>query len=173
MPKRVVLRRVDFGTADPQCLVAAIQADMVERYGAPDSTVLEPAMFEPPDGSFLVAYRDGVAVGGAGFRRHRDRVAEIKRMYVAPAERGLGVARRLLAALEAGAAAAGYRELWLETGIMQPEAVALYESAGYQPVEPFGTYAAEPDARHYGKLLALPARQGQTGDPAHADLRPR
>ncbi|GAC1329914.1 MAG: GNAT family N-acetyltransferase [Mycobacteriales bacterium] len=152
----VELRPVDFDAADPQRLVAAIQADMVTRYGAPDSTFLDVSMFRPPEGLVLVAYRDGVAVAGAGFRRQRAEVAEIKRMYVVPAARGLGLARRLLAAIEESAAAAGYRELWLETGTKQPEAMALYASAGYKPVARFGTYADEPDARHFGKPLAKP-----------------
>ena len=51
------------------------------------------------------------------------------------------------------AAAAGYEQLWLETGGSQPEAIALYESAGYTPVARFGQYAWAEDQRCYGKSL--------------------
>lgn len=153
------LRAADFDGPDAQRLVAAIQADMVLRYGSPDSTELDASMFRPPAGLFLLARSGGAAVACAGFRRRDERVAELKRMYVEPAARARGIARRLLAALEAAAAEVGYRELWLETGVMQPEAIALYESVGYRPVPRFGTCACQPDSRHYGKpLLAVPRR---------------
>ena len=71
-------------------------------------------------------------------------------MYVVPRARGLGVARRMLAHLEGTAAAAGAEVMILETGTAQPEAMALYESAGYVRIESFGHYrvvAAEPVLR--------------------------
>ncbi|MGP4004195.1 GNAT family N-acetyltransferase, partial [Streptomyces sp. 8N706] len=73
----------------------------------------------------------------------------------APPARRRGCARTLLAELEKAALAAGRRRLVLETGIKQPEAVALYESAGYSGVPPFGYYADDPDTLHLGKALGV------------------
>jgi ribosomal protein S18 acetylase RimI-like enzyme len=74
-------------------------------------------------------------------------------MYVDPSARGQGLARELLGSLLSFAREAGYREVWLETGQKQPEAMALYESAGFQPTPAFGQYADEPDSRCYRMVL--------------------
>ena len=84
-------------------------------------------------------------------------VAELKRMYVVPGQRGRGFARAMLAHLEVTAAAAGAGWLVLETGLMQPEAIALYQDSGYLPVPAFGHYAAEPNSVHLGKGLRVVA----------------
>ncbi|HKX71843.1 MAG TPA: GNAT family N-acetyltransferase, partial [Acidimicrobiales bacterium] len=68
---------------------------------------------------------------------------EIKRMYTAPAARRRGVSRALLARLETEAVRLGYRRLQLETGDRQPEAIALYESAGYGHIPTYGQYAGD------------------------------
>ena len=80
--------------------------------------------------------------------------AEIKRMYVVPAAQRRGFARAMLAHLETTARDAGADVLVLETGKEQPEAIALYESSGYTPVEGFGIYRDEPSVRYLGKRLA-------------------
>jgi GNAT superfamily N-acetyltransferase len=94
----------------------------------------DPREFEPPGGRFLVVYVDGEPVGCGGFKRLDYRTAEIKRMYVAPEQRGRGIARRLLARLERGAKAAGYELVRLDTGDRQPDALHLYRSAGYEEI---------------------------------------
>ena len=116
-------------------------------------------MFDPPQGAFFVAYRDGEPVATGAWRRRDDvevfgtrRTAEVKRMYVAPGARGLGVARRLLARLEETAAGAGAEAMILETGTAQPEAMALYESSGYARIENFGHCKWSPQNRCYGKI---------------------
>lgn len=151
--------RVGYGQPDAMRLIAEVQAEYVQRYGGPDDTPLEHAMFEPPAGSFYVAYVEGEAVATGAWRRNgieafgTTETAEIKRMYVVPRLRGVGVARRMLAHLEATAAAAGAQALVLETGLRQPEAIALYESSGYTPVAGFGYYKDAPLSRCFGKLL--------------------
>jgi GNAT superfamily N-acetyltransferase len=97
---------------------------------------------------------DGVPAGCGGWRVHAPGVAELKRMYVEPAFRRQGLARRLLAALESTAAAAGHRHLLLNSGGRQPEALALYARAGYTPVPGYGIYAESPDAVFLGKRLS-------------------
>jgi ribosomal protein S18 acetylase RimI-like enzyme len=157
------LGQVPYGHPDVLRLVEEVQAIYVERYGSPDETPLDPLMFEPPTGSFFVGYLDGEPVASGAWRRTTaavvpglgpdDLVAEVKRMYVAPRAQRRGLARRVLAHLEATAAASGVRALVLETGTAQPEAIALYESAGYTPVAGFGHYRDSPLSRCFGRVL--------------------
>ena len=70
--------------------------------------------------------------------------AEVKRLFVSQEFRGQGVARVLMAELESRAFDAGFTVLRLETGIHQPEAMALYESLGYHLRTPFGGYVDDP-----------------------------
>ena len=135
-------------------LIEEIQLDLTGRYGGPDETPVDPAAFAPPDGAFLLAYAGADLVGCAGLRRHTADEVELKRMYIRVSHRRQGHARRLLGALEDRARAMGYRQLVLETGLEQPEAIALYESAGYHPVPAFGYYADSALSRSYGKTLA-------------------
>jgi len=72
----------------------------------------------------------------------------VKRMYVVPAARGRGVSRAVLAGLEDAARDRGWTTLRLETGPLQPEAIGLYVSGGYRPIEAFGGYVGDPDAEH-------------------------
>jgi putative acetyltransferase len=89
--------------------------------------------------SLFVARLEGTAVGIAALRRH-DGYAELKRMYVDPSTRGLGLGRRLLEAVEALARAEGFAVICLETGIHQPEALGLYRASGYAERAVFGGY---------------------------------
>jgi pimeloyl-ACP methyl ester carboxylesterase/GNAT superfamily N-acetyltransferase len=100
--------------------------DVPPRMGARD--------VEPPAGRWLVAYKDGCAVGCAGLKRIDDQAAEIKRIYVAPQARGAGVARALLTRLEQLAQAIGYERVRLDTGKQQAASVALFSSSGYEPI---------------------------------------
>ena len=89
---------------------------------------------EPPNGRWLLAYRDGLAVGCAGLKRIDERTAEIKRIYVTPGARGTGVARALLTGLERAAQRGGYQVVRLDTGAKQQASVALFRSSGYEPI---------------------------------------
>ncbi len=84
-------------------------------------------------------------------------------MYVRPHARGRGIARALLAACEREAIELGYQQLWLETGTMQPEAVTLYLTSGYEPVPAFGQYAGQSLSVHLGRVLpAAPSANADT-----------
>src|SRR5262245_5925681 len=153
----VVITRVSLTHPDAQRLIDEVQAEYVIRYGGIDATPLDAAMFEAPHGAFFVAYRDGAPVAMGAWRLRDDvevfgtrRTAEVKRMYVAPAARGTGLARRMLAHLEVTALEAGAEAVILETGTAQPDAMALYESAGYARIESFGYYRESPENRCYG-----------------------
>ena len=157
-----VIVQVSLTHEHAQRLVAEVQAEYVVRYGSEDATPLDPAEFDPPAGAFFVAYRDGEPVATGAWRLRDDvevfgtrRTAEVKRMYVAPAARSVGVARRMLARLEESAVAAGAEAMILETGTAQPEAMALYESSGYARIENFGHYKWSPQNRCYGKRLVV------------------
>jgi GNAT superfamily N-acetyltransferase len=153
--------RVGFGHPDAMRLIAEVQAEYVARYGGEDETPLDPAMFDPPRGSFFVGYLGAAPVVSGAWRRRDDvealgctATAEVKRMYVAPSARGRGLARRMLAHLERTAAEAGAEATILETGLAQPEAIALYESSGYVEVPKFGYYCHAELSRCYGKRLS-------------------
>lgn len=107
--------------------------------GQPD----DPGGLEPPDGAFLVARLDGVAVGCGGVRRLGPGVAEVKRMFVRPDARGRGVGSRLLDALEDRARRLGCAVVRLDTDEALAPAVALYERAGYRRIP---SYNDNPDA---------------------------
>jgi GNAT superfamily N-acetyltransferase len=130
---------------EAEALVGALLDELRERYGEEDPD--HPLVHElagPAGGAFLLARVEGRPVGCGGLRRHDDGVAELKRMYVVPDQRGRGVARVLLAAIEAQAARLGYHAIVLETGVRQPEALALYEGHGYERIANFGPYIAAP-----------------------------
>jgi ribosomal protein S18 acetylase RimI-like enzyme len=152
--------RVGFGHPDAMAMISAVQGEYVVRYGGEDETPLDPAMFDPPRGSFFVGYLDGRPAASGAWRRREDvealgstSTAEIKRMYVAPAARGRGLARAMLAHLERTAFEAGASVSILETGTLQPEAIALYESSGYVEVPKFGFYCHASESRCYAKAL--------------------
>lgn len=158
----LLVRRVRYGHPDAVALTEAAQEFYVRLYGGPDETPFTPEEFDAPQGAFLVGYLgdEPVVMGGWRFTTAAilgaDRPAEIKRMFVREDCRGLGLARRMLAALEADAAAAGADWMVLETGSPQVAAVALYRSSGYTDIERFGYYAAEPDSLNLGRPLTSP-----------------
>ena len=98
-------------------------------------------MFVEPDGVFLVVRdNDGTAIACGGIARFDDVRAELKRMYVVPERRGLGLGRRILVELEAEAQRLGYSGIVLETGDLQPEALGLYVSSGYERIPCYPPY---------------------------------
>ena len=105
-----------------------------------------PHEVRPPAGEFFVAYLHGEAVGCGAVKHHEDAPAEIKRMWIAPSARGLGLGRRLLARLETCARAGGARVAHIETSAVLVEALSLYRSTGWVEVAAFND---EPFADHW------------------------
>ncbi|WP_232014166.1 GNAT family N-acetyltransferase [Glycomyces terrestris] len=148
------LSRTPFSSPVARALCEEVQAEYVRRYGAGDMTELADADFEPPNGDFIVVYDEsGSPVGCGGWRSHGED-AEMKRVFVRESARRQGLAKRIVAAVEASAAAAGRKRVILETGPRQPEAVAMYGLLGYVPVAPFGYYGDTDGSIHLGKELA-------------------
>ncbi|WP_284743737.1 GNAT family N-acetyltransferase [Amycolatopsis sp. RTGN1] len=152
---------VPFDHPDAVTLMAAVQQVYVDRYGSEDATPMNPEQFDPPAGLFLVGYQGDEAVACGAWRAHdgpepdfQDGDAEFKRMYVADSARGRGFARMILFELERTAALSGRKRAVLETGTLQPEAIALYASSGYVEIPGFGMYKNEPESRCYAKDLS-------------------
>ena len=131
--------------AEVQRLTTAQQAELRARYDGGGEPGTPPSA---GDVSVVLVARDGdgTPVGCGALRALGGDVAEVKRMYVVPAARGRGVSKLLLAGLEDAARARGWTTLRLETGPRQPEAIALYERAGYRAIPAFGAYVEAPDA---------------------------
>lgn len=135
-------------------LLAAMRAEISAMYDdldldGPDMPKAGPAELGPPGGDVLVGFDpDGEAVAVGGIKRLPDGACEIKRMYVRPEARGRGVARALLAALEARARELGYAVVRLDTGPKQPDSKHLYLSAGYREIPNFN---ANPIATFFGE----------------------
>lgn len=152
----IVIKPMRYLAPVSQALVTETLADLAERYGGSgDDTPVQAVEFDPPEGGFFVAYIEEWPVGCGGWRTYDDdeQVAEIKRMYTRPEARKLGVARALLVALEESARDMGRKRIILQTGSAQPEAMALYERAGYEPIPSYGFYRDAPGARSYGRNL--------------------
>jgi GNAT superfamily N-acetyltransferase len=156
----IELRPTPLDHPDAAALIVLLQAHYLEIYGGHDDTPHAAAEFVPPRGYFVVAYVDDVAVACGGWRARdedesplRPGDAEIKRMFVHPTQRGRGLARAVLADLEASAVRAGRLRMVLETGDRQPAAIGLYISAGYAPMAPFGTYRDTEAGRYYSRAL--------------------
>ncbi len=152
MSHGIQLCAVPYDHPDAVKLNDQVQREYQVLYGGEgDVTPLDPAMFAPPNGLYLLAYdASDTPVASGGWRSqdendegYADGDAELKRMYVVREARGLGLARRILAELESDARAAGRTRMALETGDRQPEAIALYLSSGYTLSAKFGHY------RHY------------------------
>ena len=129
-------------------LVRAAEGELAERYPHEAPSPVDPLA------RFVIAYVRGEAVGWPVRRpSSAPNTGEIKRMWVEPAHRRTGVARRILAALERRADALGLPLVILETGLGQPEAIGLYELAGYVRTAPYGEYVDNPASVCFEKKL--------------------
>jgi GNAT superfamily N-acetyltransferase len=161
LPAALRFERRALDHPDSARLVEEVQAEYVALYGGPDDAPIDPGEFADGAGSFLVGYLGEEPVATGGWRRRPapegagpEPCAEVKRMYVARAHRRRGLARQVLAALERDARAAGTRTLVLETGLRQPEAIALYEASGYRRIPNYGYYSSSELSRCFAKDLA-------------------
>ena len=154
---RLVFAPMPPDEAPAASLLEAMVLEMEAVYGArvdgPDMPSATPADLSRPSGTFLVGFLDGEPVAGGGVKTLSPGVGEIKRMYVAPHVRGRGIARRLLAALEAASRRLGHARVRLDTGPKQPHALRLYTSSGYREID---NYNANPKATFFGEKTLAP-----------------
>jgi ribosomal protein S18 acetylase RimI-like enzyme len=161
----------EYGTRYERLLTPEQLRDELEHYGAEE--------FTPPDGELVLVLEDGEPVAGGAFRRRHEpelgdpalltrpearaadgspavRTAELKRIWTHEAHRRRGLARIVLAELEARATGRGYPRVYLTTGPRQPEAVGLYLAAGYTPLFDRTAYPETVGAHAFEKWLVTP-----------------
>ncbi len=131
-------------SGEARALIVALDDYLGALYPAENNYLLDVEALCAPEVSFYVARVGGMALGCGALRVLDARSGELKRMYVAPEARGLGLGRAVLEAIELRAASLGLVELKLESGSAQPEALGLYLAAGFRPCEAFGEYRAHP-----------------------------
>lgn len=143
----VTVTRAELTAPVSRALIEALDGELAAMYPEPGANhfELDPEQVLGSRGAFLVVRRGGAPVGCGALRLIDDETGELKRMYVAPDQRGRGLGRRLVAALEAEARARGARRLVLETGIRQHAAIALYERSGFARIPLYGEYLRSPD----------------------------
>jgi putative acetyltransferase len=141
-------------TTEAQALIQELEGELAplypseSRHGYSIERLLAEAV------AFFLIREDGLPAGCGGVKLSGTEYGEVKRMYVRPQFRGLGLARRMLSHLADYAQSQGVRVLRLETGIHQREAIRLYEGMGFQRIPPFGEYKEDPLSRFYEKRIA-------------------
>lgn len=106
--------------------------------------------YRPPEGAFLMAFRDRLPVGCVSLKTLQPGLGEVKRLWVDPAARGLGLARRLMAAIEDEARTLGLTMLHLDSNAALTEAITFYERSGWTPI---AAYTGFPATHWFGKPL--------------------
>ena len=139
----IAIERVIRATPEVHDLIGELNDVLGAVYEAHQRHGLSIVQLFEPNVHFFLARLDGIAVGCGGVAVLED-YAEVKRMYTRPAARGRGVATALLYRIEDEARRANKSVLRLETGILQREAIGLYETMGFRPCGPFGPYATMP-----------------------------
>jgi putative acetyltransferase len=137
---------IEIRRADPRDYVSFLQASddyAASLYPAESNHMLDVETLLRPQMNFFGVLVDGAVKGCGGFWAHVNYV-EIKRVWVDPSARGLGLSRTLMTVLEDEARAKGFKIAQLETGISQPEALGLYRALGYVERGPFGDYKLDP-----------------------------
>jgi GNAT superfamily N-acetyltransferase len=146
------LAEVDPTAPEAAALIEALDRDLNARYPGLEIHGIDAANFREAGGVFLLGRLENIAVACGALRPMNEPGAvEVKRMYVRDSHRGRGFGRAVLLALEEIAVRRGYRTIRLETGGNQPEAIALYESAGYHGIPCYGAHAPDPLSRCFEK----------------------
>ena len=146
------LLRTDSDNSDFRELVALLDADLQIRDGAEHSFY---SQFNKIDKirHVVVAYENKQAIGCGAFKEYELNVAEIKRMFVRPENRGRGIAGEILTELETWAKELNFSKCVLETGVKQPEAIRLYQKSGYQIIPCYGQYLNVENSVCMSKLI--------------------
>lgn len=121
-------------------LFAALDQDLQARYPSLDLSFVQLSHFDPAADIALIAKQGNQDVGCVVLKPYAEHIAEIKRLFIAPAARRRGIAQQLLSQLEIIAQARSYTQIILETGDQQAEAVELYLRLGYQQTPAYPPY---------------------------------
>lgn len=151
MTTSIVRERPD--TYDARMLIDELEAHLepyypkTSRHGYSVEKLLQQEVI------FFVTRYDGIPAGCGGVQFYDGEYGEIKRMFVRPQFRSLGLAQLMLRHLEEYAREQGVYLLRLETGIHQKDAIRLYENWGFQYIPPFGEYVEDPLSRFFEKRI--------------------
>ncbi|WP_394834673.1 GNAT family N-acetyltransferase [Pendulispora rubella] len=140
------VRRADLTSDEAATLIRALNHELASMYSEPGANHfhLDPAQVTGARGAYVIAYVEDEPAGCGAVRAFDDGTAELKRMFVVPRWRALGISRHILHTLEEHAAGIGVKRMLLETGTRQKEALSLYERAGYSRIPLFGEYIHSP-----------------------------
>ncbi|HEX6684481.1 MAG TPA: GNAT family N-acetyltransferase [Candidatus Limnocylindrales bacterium] len=145
--QRVLIQNREITHPDVTMLVRRAEDELLALYPGERFSPVD------PNARFVVAYVMGDPVGCGALARFDEKTAEIRRMYVLPAHRRTGVARRILAALTRRALEQSFEQVILETGTRQKAAIELYGSSGFERTEPYGEYIDNPYSVCFFKKL--------------------
>jgi len=136
-PPKATLMTTSLSSPTARKLLEDLDAELVSLY--PDHPYPPPFGDEEASGvgAVLIAYQESRAVGCGAVRQLDNQTAELMRMYVLPSARGRGLGKLLLESLQAEARDLGVVRMVLEAGDRQPDALGLYQSQGYEPIEPW------------------------------------
>lgn len=142
--KEIRIAEANPNIEEAQKLIGELDAYQTALYPAESNHLDSIEELTSPNVVFVVAYVDDQAVGCGAVKDVNGEYGEIKRVYVSPQARGLGLAKAIMTYLETRALARGIKIVRLETGIHQAEALGLYEKIGYEKRGPFGSYREDP-----------------------------
>jgi putative acetyltransferase len=151
----ITIEPEDPRSAEAQALLSAFIEEVRKRYDEPPADVgyFDPQLVSVPRSIFLVVRSDGKAVGCGALVPMEENVAEIKRMFVLPDERRHGIAKRVLEELERFANEFDYSAIRLETGVKQPESIALYGKDGFYRIPNFPPFVNDATAVCFEKRI--------------------
>ena len=151
MNTTIISERPD--SAEARALIAELEGELAPFYPSESRHGYSVEKLLAQDVAFFLIRHDGAPAGCGGEQLFGTDSAEVKRMYVRPQFRGLGLARQMLGHLGDYARGQGVRLLRLETGIHQKDAIRLYEGMGFQRIPPFGEYREDPLSHFYEKQI--------------------
>lgn len=137
------LESVDPRTPEVSALIHELDRYMIAMYPAESNHLVDVEVLARPNVRFFAAKARDSFQGCGAIMIHGSDYAEVKRVFVSPAARGLGLGRLILEKLEQAARKEGLTVLRLETGIYQPEALKMFESFGFERRGAFGDYPAD------------------------------
>jgi putative acetyltransferase len=153
LTKMITITRTTPSNIDFINLINELDKDIEKRDGAEHSFF---AQFNKTDHikHAIVVYEDQRVIGCGAFKTYKDDVAEIKRMFVNPEDRGKGIASKILKELESWARESNFKSCVLETGKKYPEAIALYHKNGFLRIPNYGQYELIEDSLCFQKTLS-------------------
>jgi len=148
----ITLKHTNSTDPDFRVLITELDAELRATYDELMNTYDQHNVIEEID-TVVIAYVDSLPAGCGCFKAFDKQAAEVKRMYVRPQYRGMGISAMVLKELEAWASSLGYIRMILETGEKQLAAISLYQKGGYLKSDNYGPYIGLKTSLCYSKTL--------------------